>query len=133
MCDICENRTIRNMWIRFTLMWKQILTPSSLRNELRNCYKKYSNDLHYIDTRLINVAYMKFASFCVHSIKKYWLMSKWCVSFFAGYIYCRKAFGKHRDIQNNIDDEMKLKFYFISRFWLNLFQYIERYLYNIYL
>ena len=65
---------------------KWILTPSRRRNELRNCYDKYSNDLHYIDTQLINIAYMKFAIICVHSIKKYSRMSKWCVTFFAGYI-----------------------------------------------
>ena len=40
-------------------MSKRILTPSWLCNELRNCYDKYSNDLHYIDTRLINVAYVE--------------------------------------------------------------------------
>ena len=67
-------------------MRKWILTPSWLRNKLRNCYDKYPNDLHNIDTRLINVTYMKFANVCVHSIKNYWWMSKWCVSFFAGYI-----------------------------------------------
>ena len=75
------------------------MTPSWLRNELRICYNKYSNDLHYIDTRLINVAYMKIANICVHSIKDYLRMSKWCFSFFlfsfffffffAGYIFIR--------------------------------------------
>ena len=39
-------------------MWKWILTPSWLRNLLRICYDKYSSDLHYIDTRWINVAYI---------------------------------------------------------------------------
>ena len=29
----------------------------------RNCYDKYSNDLHIIDTRLINVANMKLQTF----------------------------------------------------------------------
>ena len=62
------------------------MTPSWLRNELRNCYDRYSNDLHYIYTRLIKVAKMKFVNFCVHSIKNYWWLSKWCVSFFARYI-----------------------------------------------
>ena len=63
------------------------------KNEFRplfdyaNCYVKYSNDLYDIDTRLINLAYMKLANNCVHSIKNYLRMSKWCVSFFAGYIY----------------------------------------------
>ena len=71
------------MWIRLTLIWKQTLTPSCLRNEIRNCYDKYSNDLHYIDTRLINIAYIKFANFCVHVIKNYWWMSKWC-----GFCFC---------------------------------------------
>ena len=68
-------------------MWKRILTPSSWCNELCNCYNKYSNYLYYIDTQLINVAYMKFANICSHSIKNYLRMSKWCVSFFAGYIF----------------------------------------------
>ena len=52
-------------------MWKWISTPSWLRYELRNSYDKYSNDIHYIDTRMIKVAYMKFANICVHSIKNY--------------------------------------------------------------
>ena len=63
-------------------MLKWILTPSCLRNELRNCNDKYSHELHGIDTLLINLAYMKFANICVHSIKNYSRMSKWCVSFF---------------------------------------------------
>ena len=42
-----------------TLMWKWILIPIWLRNELRNCYDKYSNNLDDTDTRFINVAYMK--------------------------------------------------------------------------
>ena len=74
-------------YMKFTLMWNLILNPSWLRNELSNYYYKYSNDLDDIDTWLINVAYMKFARFCVHSIKNYWRMSKCCVSFFAGYIW----------------------------------------------
>ena len=50
------------------------------------------------------------------------------------YIYCRKTFGEHSwDIQIAIDDEMKLKIYFISSFQLNLFEFIEGYVYNIYL
>ena len=61
------------------------MTPTWLRNELRTCYDKYSNDLHYIDTQLITLAYMKFANNCVNLIKKFLRMSKWCVSFFAGY------------------------------------------------
>ena len=52
-------------------MWKKILNPPWLRNELHNCNDKYSYDLHYIDTRLINVADMKFANFYVHSIRNY--------------------------------------------------------------
>ena len=67
------------------------MTPSWLRNELRNCYDKYSNDLHYIDTRLINVAYIKFVNFWVHSITNYWWMSKWCVSFLLGIFYMYSA------------------------------------------
>ena len=40
----------------------------------------------YIDTRLINVAYMKYSNFCVNSNNFSWWMSKWRVSFFAGHI-----------------------------------------------
>ena len=49
------------------------------------------------------------------------------------YIYCRKAFGEHFDIQIAIDYEMKLKIHFISISWLNLFEYKEGYVYIIYL
>ena len=41
------------------------------------------------------------------------------------YIYCRKALGEHVNIQIAKDYEMKLKIYFISSFWLNLFEYID--------
>ena len=46
------------------------LTASWLCYEERNYYAEYSYGLHYIDTRLINEAYMKFENICVHSIKK---------------------------------------------------------------
>ena len=93
-------------------MWKWILTPPRWRSELRTCYDKYPNDLHYIDTQLINVAYMKFANICVHSIKNYLQMSKWCVTYFAGYslykannlevvyVICSIAFKKIRGMGN---------------------------------
>ena len=67
-------------------MLKWILTPSWITQYLRDCDNRYSNDLHYIDTRLINEACLKFANICVQSNKNYLRMSKWCVSFFfAGY------------------------------------------------
>ena len=47
--------------------------------------------------------------------------------------YCKKTFGEHCDIQIAIDYEMKFKNYFISSFWLNLFEFIVRYVYIIYL
>ena len=47
--------------------------------------------------------------------------------------YCRKTFGEHCDIQIAIDYEMKFKNYFTSSFWLNLFEFIVRYVYIIYL
>ena len=47
--------------------------------------------------------------------------------------YCGKAFGEHSDIQIEIDYEKKFKNYFISSFWLNLFEFIVRYVYIIYL
>ena len=47
-------------------MLKFIFTPIWLSNELRNCYVKYAKNLYDIDTRLINVADMKFANICVH-------------------------------------------------------------------
>ena len=49
------------------------------------------------------------------------------------YIYCRKAFGEYCDISIAIDYEMKLKIYFISSFWLILFEHILEYVYIIYL
>ena len=49
------------------------------------------------------------------------------------YIYCRKAFEEHCDIQIAIDNEMKLTIYLISSFLLNLFEYIVRYVYISYL
>ena len=42
-------------------------------------------------------------------------------------------FGEHCDIQIAIDYEMKFKNYFTSSFWLNLFKFIVRYVYIIYL
>ena len=68
-------------WPHTILMWKWIYTPIWLRN----CYVRYLNDLNGINTRLINVANMKFANICVYLIINYLQMSKWCVSFFAGY------------------------------------------------
>ena len=47
--------------------------------------------------------------------------------------YCKKAFEAHCDIQIAIDYEMKFKNYFISSFWLNLFEFIVGYVYIIYL
>ena len=41
--------------------------------------------------------------------------------------------GEHCDIQIAIDYEMKFKNYFTSSFWLNLFEFIVRYVYIIYL
>ena len=35
---------------------------------------------------MIYKAFIKFANFCVQSIENYLRISKWCVSFFAGYI-----------------------------------------------
>ena len=70
----CMNSTsyeYRNMSAKLTLTRKGILTPTSLRNELRNCYDIYSYDFHHIDTRLIKVAYMKFTNFCVYWINNY--------------------------------------------------------------
>ena len=41
-------------------------------------------------------------------------------------------FGEQFDIQIAIDFERKLQIYFVSSFWLNLFDYIIRYVYIIY-
>ena len=49
------------------------------------------------------------------------------------YIYFRKAFGDHCDIQIENDYEMKLIISFIFSFWLNLFEYTVGYVFIIYL
>ena len=45
--------------------------------------------------------------------------------------YCKKTFGAHWDIQIAIDYEIKFKIYFISSYWLNLFEFIVGYVYMI--
>ena len=57
ICEFCENWTLRNMWYKIKINEKMDIDSSWLRNGLHNCYDKYSNDFHYIDSRLINVAY----------------------------------------------------------------------------
>ena len=50
------------------------------------------------------------------------------------YIYCRKTFGEHFDIQIAIDNESNLKLIlFLVFFLLNLFEYIVLYVYIIHL
>ena len=121
-------------------MWKWSFTPSWLRNELRNCYDKYSNDLHYIDKRLIHAAYMKFPNIWNHSIKKYLRISKWCVSFF--FFFCWVYYPDNKlhlfnfmiQIQSSIESRMSMivmraavknivmlrLFYFIIKLYLML-------------
>ena len=67
--DVQRAREHKVAYTILTLMWKWFWPPIWLCNELRNCYDKYSNDLDDIDTKLIIVAYMKFANICVHSIR----------------------------------------------------------------
>ena len=55
----------------------------------------------------------------------------WTSSIYMYLLY--ESFGEHCNIQIVIDYEMKLKIYFISSFWLNLFEYIIGYVYIIYL
>ena len=49
------------------------------------------------------------------------------------YMFIEGKRSENTDNQIVIDYEMKLKIYFISSFWLNLFEYIVRYLNIIYL
>ena len=48
-------------------------------------------------------------------------------------VLSRFCLGEHCGIQIAIDYEMKFKNYFTSSFWLNLFEFIVRYVYIIYL
>ena len=98
-------------------MWKIILTPAWLRHEFLNCYDKYSNDLHYADARLINVAYMKFVYICVHSIKNYLRMSQWCISFLPG------IFHRTSVKYDGAADAFKwiISFFFWTNLWYTLF------------
>ena len=80
--------------------------------------------MYYTTTYILHESYLS---------SSYTGIDRYIVLNFIYIYYCRKTFGEHCDIQIAIDYEMKFKNYFTSSFRLNLFEFIVRYVYIIYL